>query len=70
MNPILNRLNSQKSNGLDQIKNQIANDPKGTFSQMMNNPQFSEFVKKNRGKSPEQIAREYGLDWSRVKNLL
>lgn len=34
------------------------------------NPQFAQFCKDCRGKSPQQIAEEYGLDWNEVQNLL
>lgn len=34
------------------------------------NPQFAQFVKGNQGKSPEQIAKDYGLDWNMVQNFL
>lgn len=56
----------------------------GSIKQMMNgqnpdvvmklfaqrNPQFAQFVKDNQGKSPEQIAKDYGLDWNVVQNFL
>lgn len=34
------------------------------------NPQFAQFVKDNQGKSPEQIAKDYGLDWNMVQGFL
>ena len=34
------------------------------------NPQFAQFLRDNQGKSPEQIARDYGLDWNMVHNFL
>ena len=34
------------------------------------NPQFAAFLQQNRGKSPEQIARENGIDMSLVRELL
>ena len=34
------------------------------------NPQFAQFVKDNQGKSPEQIAKDYGLDWNMVQSFL
>lgn len=33
---------------------------------MQSNPQFAQFVEQNRGKSPEQIAREHGVDLGAV----
>ena len=34
------------------------------------NPKFAQFLRDNQGKSPEQIARDYGLDWNMVQNFL
>ena len=34
------------------------------------NPQFAQFVKDNNGKSPEKIAKDYGLDWNVIKQFL
>ncbi len=59
--------NSGSGNLLSQIV-QIKNMLEGkntdeVFDDMMkNNPQFRQFVESNRGKSPEQIARENGID--------
>lgn len=35
-------------------------------SMMKSNPQFAQFVEQNRGKSPEQIAKENGIDLEAV----
>lgn len=47
-----------------QIKNMLeGKNTDEVFDDMMkNNPQFRQFVESNRGKSPEQIARENGID--------
>ena len=47
-----------------QIKNMLeGKNPDAVFDEMMqNNPDFRKFVESNRGKSPEQIARENGID--------
>lgn len=37
--------------------------------QIVNNPQFKEFCEKNKGKTPEQICQDYGLDWNTVNNV-
>lgn len=34
------------------------------------NPQFAQFVRANQGKSPQQIAADYGIDISLVQQLL
>lgn len=35
-------------------------------SMMESDPRFARFVEQNRGKSPEQIAREHGIDLGAV----
>ena len=59
----------QNSNGnllsqIAQIKNMLdGKNPDAVFSELMkNNPQFRNFIESNRGKSPEDIARENGID--------
>lgn len=34
------------------------------------NPQFAQFVETNKGKTPEQIANENGIDFATLKQLL
>lgn len=34
------------------------------------NPQFAEFLRQNQGKSPEQIAADYGIDMNMVRELM
>lgn len=36
---------------------------------MQSNPQFKSFMEANRGKNPEQVAKEYGVDLSQFKNM-
>lgn len=49
---------------ISQIKDMLeGKNPDAVFNEMMqNNPDFRKFVESNRGKSPEQIARENGID--------
>lgn len=43
--------------------------PDAVFSALMgSNPMFRQFVEQNRGKSPEQIARENGIDFAALKS--
>lgn len=43
--------------------------PEAVFGAMMSsNPRFRQFVEQNRGKSPEQIARENGIDFAALKS--
>lgn len=37
---------------------------------MQKNPQFRQFVEANKGKSPEQVAKEHGVDLSQFKNMI
>lgn len=37
---------------------------------MQKNPQFKQFVEANKGKSPEQVAKEHGVDLSQFKNMI
>lgn len=44
--------------------------PEQVMRQMMqNNPQFAEFINANKGKSPEQIASEHGIDINAIKQM-
>ena len=59
----------QMVNGIKQMMNgQNPDTVMKLFSQK--NPQFAQFLRDNQGKSPEQIARDYGLDWDMVQNFL
>lgn len=33
------------------------------------NPQFAEFINANKGKSPEQIASEHGIDMNAIERM-
>jgi hypothetical protein len=45
--------------------------PQQLYNQLLQtNPQFSAFVSQNQGKTPEQIASDYGVDFGQVKTLL
>lgn len=37
---------------------------------MRTNPQFASFYRQNQGKSPEQIAKEYGIDENVLRMFL
>ena len=59
----------QMVNGIKQMMNGKNPDTvMNLFAQK--NPQFAQFLQDNQGKSPEQIARDYGLDWNMVQNFL
>ena len=47
------------------------NDPQTLMESMArSNPQFAQFVSDNRGKSPEQIAREHGIDIDSIRKMV
>ena len=47
------------------------NDPNKMFDYLLkNNPQFAKFIEVNKGKTPEQIAKENGIDFSVIKQFL
>ena len=70
MGPMNNmRQMMQMVNGIKQMMNgQNPDTVIKMFAQK--NPQFARFLRDNQGKSPEQIARDYGLDWNMVQNFL
>lgn len=45
-------------------------DPEQLMEKMMEaNPQFAAFVDQDKGESPEQIARENGIDFNMVRKM-
>lgn len=34
------------------------------------NPQFAQFIRDNQGKSPEQIAKDYGIDLNAIQGIM
>ena len=72
MNPILRNLpNNNLLSQISNIRQLINGDPAAAFGRMMQtNPQFRQFVEANKGKTPEQIASEYGIDFNQVRNLI
>ena len=51
-NPIMQLMQTLRSGNSEQIFNNL----------MQNNPQFRQFMQANQGKTPEQVAREKGID--------
>ena len=70
MGPMNNmRQMMQMVNGIKQMMNgQNPDTAMKLFAQK--NPQFAQFLRDNQGKSPQQIAQEYGLDWNMVQGFL
>ena len=70
MGPMNNmRQMMQMVNGIKQMMNgQNPDTVMKLFAQK--NPQFAQFLRDNQGKSPQQIAQEYGLDWGMIQGFL
>lgn len=60
MGQIANVVKMLRSGNPDQIAQQM----------MQQNPQFRQFVEQNKGKTPEQVAREHGIDLNQFKNMM
>ena len=70
MGPMNNmRQMMQMVNGIKQMMNgQNPDTVMKMFAQK--NPQFAQFLQDNQGKSPQQIAQDYGLDWNMVQGFM
>lgn len=70
-NPILGMLRRNNTNSVPMLKNLIgAKNPDALFSNMMRtNPQFARFVEENKGRTPEEIAKAYGINPSILNNF-
>ena len=70
MGPMNNiRQMMQMVNGIKQMMNgQSPDTVMKMFAQK--NPQFAQFLRDNQGKSPQQIAQDYGLDWGMIQGFL
>lgn len=77
MNPLMMAMQGANSqmNKMGQVANVLkmlrSGNPDQIAQQMMqNNPQFRQFVEANKGKTPEQVAREHGIDLSQFKSMM
>lgn len=77
MNPLMMAMQSANSpmNKMGQVSNLMkmlrSGNPEQIAQQMMQiNPQFRQFVEANRGKTPEQVAREHGIDLNQIKSMM
>lgn len=67
MNPMLQYL--PQNNPISILKS-LKENPQAVWNEFMRNPQFAEFARKAQGKSPDQVAKEYGIDIDAVKKLI
>lgn len=77
MNPLMQAM--QGANPMNGKMGQVANVIKMLRSgnpeqiarnMMMQNPQFKAFMDANQGKSPEQVAREHGIDFNQIMGMM
>ena len=67
---------SQQSDGgifsrVNAIRGLVGGNPQAAYDHLMRtNPQFAAFVRDNSGKSPEQIAREHGIDYGALTRAM
>lgn len=74
MNPLFQAM-SGKQNGMGnimQLMNMLkSGNPQQMAQQMMmSNPQFRQFVEANKGKTPQQVARENGIDLDQLRGMM
>lgn len=66
-----NNRTSQAFNVYNQVKQLAGGNPEALFNMMFNsNPQFKQFVLNNQGKTPQQIARENGIDINQLQSMI
>ena len=77
MNPLMMAMQGANSpmNKMGQVANLMKMLRSGNSEQiaqqmMQSNPQFRQFVEANRGKTPEQVAREHGIDLNQIKSMM
>lgn len=74
MNPLMMAMqgsNNKMAQAMRVMKMLRSGNPEQIAQQMMqNNPQFRQFVEANKGKTPEQVAKEHGIDLNQFKGIM
>ena len=77
MNPLMMAMQGANNpiNKMRQVANLMkmlrSGNPEQIAQQMMqSNPQFRQFMEANKGKTPEQVAQEHGIDLNQFKNMM
>lgn len=75
MNPLFQAMSGGMTGGNNQIATLMqmlrVGNPEQIAQQMMqSNPQFRQFMEQNKGKTPEQVAKENGIDLSQFKGMM
>lgn len=70
-NPMIGNIQSMMQQ-VRQIKQMLSGHNPNSIAQMFaqKNPQFAQFQREIAGKTPQQVAKEYGLDWNMVKQMI
>lgn len=68
MNPLASMMNNGPQNPIANILQMLkSGDPNQIAARLMqSNPQFKQFVEANKGKTPEQVASEHGVNLSQI----
>lgn len=62
---------NDKTSLISKLKQMAGGNPEALYSRMMQtNPQFAKFIHDNQGKSPEQIAKENGINYNSLRKFL
>lgn len=69
--PMINNIQAATQQ-VRQIKQMLSGQNVDAVARMFaqKNPQFAQFQRDIAGKTPQQVAQEYGLDWNMVKQMI
>lgn len=74
MNPLMQTIGNRMGGGMNAFRVMQmlkGRNPQEVFNQMMqSNPAFRSFYEQNKGKTPEQVAKEHGIDLNQFKNMM
>lgn len=70
-NPVMSNIQAATQQ-IRQIKQMLNGQNPDAVARMFaqKNPQFAQFQRDIAGKTPQQVAQEYGLDWNIVKQMI
>lgn len=72
-NPLIQHVNSMPvNNSIFNIARMLRNGNPSQIAMTLikQNPQFKAFIETNKGKTPEMVARENGIDISKIRNMI
>lgn len=70
-NPMIGNMQAMMQQ-VRQIKQMLSGQNVDAVARMFaqKNPQFAQFQREVSGKTPQQVAQEYGLDWNMVRQMI